>query len=371
MPERGLRTRGIRFARAAVALAWVALSVPLWANSLAQPLKDIELTPRADPWFSLWAQVKASSLPPGVKFKYAHYPSDDYGYFCNSSRTPLYLVTKLKTPPRWMHDLPPSFIPSSMTVSGAFYSMNVFSHSWRRESDAGLPLGDFLSPTQDKAVQLLDLNAYLGSRKIRIWGRLVRDLFWHHPKQLELEAPLPEPLRIVEYRRTFQIADDGPIPLYTGVAHSKPQGWISEVPSGYVARFKLVAGKVFSADRLTRQPSSDGWEPSDPEATALLGYDLESSIPGFKSRQIRRDRRPRRVRPPAPQPFRITAFYGKRKVTIRGRVLYDLNPNYRPLMHHWLSLCNSPAGEKHRQECANAFRVRHHLRKPPRHSPTY
>ena len=51
---------------------------------------------------------------------------------------------------------------------------------------------------------------------------------------------------------------------------------------------------------------------------------------GFEFVDVREDDRPVDVAIPEPTAFAFTAFYGATPVTIRGRAVYALNPDYDP-----------------------------------------
>jgi hypothetical protein len=207
------------------------------------------------------------------------------------------------------------------------------------------------------------MDAYLGNQKITIGGRYIRE--WTGPTptmrlrvdRLELNSPLPAPLRVGK-RGDPEIVNDGKVPLYAplrvrqsgdpkvfpnpdyaGTVFAKPVGWITEVPFGYLAVRKLVAGKSYfselqnpSFNRGIAWSTPDGWleTPSWDAEPMLTERNFAKFVPGFKFEQIYQDNRPGDAKVPDPRPFEMTAFYGTRKITIRGRILYALNSKYDP-----------------------------------------
>ena len=323
--------------------------------------------PEPDPWFSVSIQVEAKSLPPGVEFKRITFPDNEFAYFSNSSATPLYLVATPSTPPDWVRDLPANVIPRRMAVSGAAFRMHSW-HDWSRENFPGILVEGHLTISQGQAAGIFAMDAYLGTEKIAIRGRFFRD----RVNRLELDSPLPSPLRLTEVRGQrgrFVIANDGPVPLYTGTAFAKPVGWVTEVPFGFLATHKLLAGKSYFAE--TFMPSSaDGWREVEPHDSRLTEREFEWYVPSFRFKQIYQDNRPGDAQVPEPQPFEMTAFYGARKITLRGRVLYDLNPHYDPLASRGPSICMSCTGSMC-DECAKHQRPARGTDNAPKHPPTY
>lgn len=342
--------------RAAAAIACLVHSAPLPATSIRGPVSD--------PWFSVSLEIDARILPPGIGFKPRDWNSGGFaGDFTNATSTPFYLVKVPSTPPNWARELPGNIVPASMAVAGAWYRMDE-PGEWTRENGAGIPIGSFLRlPGNQSAAVTFEIDAYLGSRKITIGGRYVRE--WTAPTptmrkradRLELSTPLPAPLRVDE-RGDPRIVNHGPVPFYAplrvtqsgdpkalptpryaGTVFASPVGWISEVPFGFVALRKLVAGKSYvpevknpsSSHGLVRS-TSDGWlqTPSWDAEPMLTERTLAKFVPGFSFEQIYRDNRPGDARVPAPRPFELMAFHGTRKVSIHGRIAYALNPNYDP-----------------------------------------
>lgn len=348
--------RGVAFVRVAAVIGCLVHSAPLVATSIRVPVPD--------PWYSVSFEIEAKSLPPGVAFKSRDWTSGGFaGNFSNTTATPFYLVRMTSTPPNWVRELPDNIVPTSMTVSGAWFRMDE-PGEWTRASGEGLPIGRFLKlPSGQSAAVTFEMDAYLGNRKITIGGRYVRQ--WTGPTptlavrvdRLELNSPLPAPLR-VGGRGDPMIVNDGTVPLYAplrvsqsgdsrvlpnpdyaGTVFAKPVGWITEVPFGFLAMRKLVAGKSYfsalqnpSLNRGVVLSTSDGWleTPSWDAEPMLTERNFAKFVPGFKFEQIYQDDRPADAKVPDPRPFEITAFYGTRKVAIRGRILYALNAKYDP-----------------------------------------
>ena len=343
----------IAFVRAAVALALLLHSGALFALRYGAP--------EPDPWFSVWVQVEAKSLPPGVGFKRESFPEGDVGYFSNPGTTPFYLVTTPITPPDWKRDLPANMVPDAMAVSGAGFRMGS-TRDWVRENFPGILVERFLK------ADTVRMEGYLGKQKIAIGGRLVRD----RVNRLELDSPLPAPLRLAEFPGQpgrFAIANDGPVPLYTGAVFPKPVGWVTEVPFGFLATNKVVAGKTYYGQR-NFPSTTDGWQEVERYDARLTQEELETYLPRFKLKQVYKDNRPGNARAPGPQPFEMTAFHGTRKVVIRGRILYDLNPNYDPQASRREAACTSCTGSMC-DRCAKDPVRPGGARKAPKHSPTY
>jgi hypothetical protein len=364
--------RGIAFVRAAAVIGCIVHSAPLVALTIRPPAPD--------PWFSVSFEIEARSLPPGVDFKRRDMDVGGFGgYFLNSSSTPFYLVTTPSTPPNWVRDLPANVIPTYMAVSGAAFRMDE-PGKWSREPAPGILVQRFLRlPESQSAAVILEMDAYLGNQKITIGGRYIRE--WTRPTptmqmrvdRLELNSPLPAPLRLSQTGDP-RIVNDGPVPLYTGTVFSKPVGWVTEIPYGFLATQKLVAGKsyyrVWQPSSAEWEPSSaDGWREARPFETTLTERNFETYVPGFKFNQIYRDNRPSDAKVPDPQPFEMTAFYGTRKIIISGRILYALNPNYDPQASQSPPICTSCTGPMC-DECAKINRPRP-ANKAPKHSPTY
>lgn len=298
-------------------------------------LRDAE----PDPWYSVHIQVEAKSLPPGVEFRLSSIPGVDQPYFSNSGATPFYLVTTPKSPPNWVRDLPSNVIPTRMAVSGVTFRIES-TLDWSRDIFPGILVERFIRIPSGQDVRMLEMDAYLGKEKIAIRGQFVTG----RVNRLELAAPLPAPLRLVEVQTgRFAIANDGPVPLYTGFALPKPVGWATEVPFGFLATHKLVAGKTYYGERVLPS-SADGWKDVAPEDARIDADTFESYVPGVKIKQIRRDNRPAGAKAPDPLHFSMTAFHGTRRVAIRGRILYELNPDYDPKAGQRPPVCASCTG---------------------------
>jgi hypothetical protein len=348
--------RGVVFVRVAAVIGCIVHSAPLVATSIRMP--------GPDPWYSVSFEIEAKSLPPGVEFKSRDWSSGGFaGNFSNKTATPFYLVRMPSTPPNWVRELPDNIVPTSMTVSGAWFRMDE-PGEWTRASGEGIPIGRFLRlPSGQSAAVAFEMDAYLGKQKITIGGRYVRE--WTSPTptmqkrvdRLELNSPLPAPLRVGE-RGDPKIINDGTVPLYAplrvsqsgdpkvlpnpdyaGTVFAKPVGWITEVPFGFLAMRKLVAGKSYFSE--LRNPSfnrgiawstSDGWleTPSWDAEPMLTERNFAKFVPGFKFEQIYQDNRPGDAKVPDPWPFEMTAFYGTRKISIHGRIVYALNVKYDP-----------------------------------------
>jgi hypothetical protein len=238
----------------------------------------------------------------------------------------------------------------------------------------GIRVSGFVSPPLRIRVQVIgepartavsDRAAYLGTKRIVVRGRFIREPV----NRFQLDEPLPAPLRLSEVGRgDFVIVNDGPVPLYLGYVMSKPAGWAIEVPFGYLATRKFVEGKDYYAE-WAMPSTEDGWAMTRPYNAVFTEREFTRYVPGFEFRQIYRDHRPDDAKVPDPQPFEITAFYGPRKITLRGRVLYDLNPNYDPLASRRGPVCISCTGDMC-DECAKHARPRPTF-KPPQRPATY
>lgn len=320
--------------------------------------------PVSDPWFTVAFEIDARSLPPGIGFKPRDWsPGGFAGDFSNMSSTPFYLVRVPGTPLNWARELPNNIVPATMAVSGAWYRMYE-PGEWTRETGEGIPIGSFLRlPGDQSAAVTFEIDAYLGGRKIMIGGRYIRE--WTAPTptmrrrvdRLELNSPLPAPLRVdergdprivnhgsVPFYAPLRVTQSGdtkalPTPRYAGTVFAKPVGWITEVPFGFVALRKLVAGKSYvpelknpSSNRGAVGSTADGWlqTPSWDTQPMLTESNFAQFVPGFRFEQVYQDNRPGDAKVPAPRPFEITAFHGTRKVSIHGRIAYALNANYDP-----------------------------------------
>ncbi len=351
---------GIGFARVTAVIGCIAHSPPLFALTI--------FPPGPDPWFSSWVQIEEKSLPANVYFRHIRFPHMIVGYFSNLASTPFYLVVAPSSPPRWVSNLPPTFIPNRMAVSGAAFRINR-NLSWTREHFPGILVERFIKFPSGQAAGILEMNAYLGDRKIAIRGRYYRE----RPNRVELDSPLPAPLRLADVhsrKGRFVIANDGAVPLYTGVAFPSPVGWVTEMPLGFLATYKLIAGKTYYGERL-HSSTTDGWKVASPYDARLTQRDFERYFPDFKFKQIYRDNRPDNTKAPDPQHFEMTALYGARMITIRGRILYDLNPNYDPLASQGAFICTSCTGSMCDECAANEESLPHRVKKPPLHSSTY
>lgn len=329
----------ITFALVAAVIGGIIHSPSLMAFSPAPP--------EPDPWFTVRVQIEARSLPQGVEFKRVHLFNEITGYFTNASSTPFYLVTTPSTPLRWVYDVPPTFIPKQMAVSGIAFRMNM-TRTWSRTNFPGILVANFIKYPPGQATGILKMDAYLGDRKIAISGRFHRG----QSNRVELDSPLQAPLRLVDVSRShgrFAIVNDGSVPLYTGAVFSRPVGWVAEMPPGFLATHKIVAGKTYYGERLFPS-TADGWKETHPHDARLTKRQIELYVPDFRFNQVYLDNRPDNVKVPNPQYFIMKALYGTQKVTIRGRVLYHLNRYYDPI-----------AGQSHPQL----------IRKPRPFSPTY
>ena len=294
-----------------------------------------------DPWFSIWVQIEADSLPRGVEFKHVAFPENKVilGYFTNSEPTPFYLVARSSDQHDWVRDLPPNMVPNHIAVRGSAFRLGD-EYRWNRQREPGIRMGRLIKRSPGESLQAFDISAYLGSSKVDIRGTYGRDYVNRAAKyRFILDVPLPEPLRLSGHPR-FLITNEGPVPLYTGIVFPRPVGWVTEVPEGFLATHKIVEGKTYYGETL-RATTQDGWKEARSIDARLTDRELTGYLPDFKLKQVFRDNRPSDVKLPDPQPFEITAFHGTREVTIRGRLLYDLNPNYDPLAEQGPAKCLS------------------------------
>lgn len=323
--------------------------------------------PDPDPWYSLWVQIEARSLPPGVDFKLVDIPERTIGFFTNSSSTPFYLVISPASPPKWVNDLPRNVVPKQMAVRGAAYRMDL-TRNWSRENFPGLLFERYVKYPSGDGPGAVRMVAYQGGRKIEITGLSFRE----RGRPIELDAPLPALLRLAEVRvgrGRYMLVNDGPVPLYTGSTFSGPVGWVEEMPPGLLATHKIVAGKTYVGERLF-VTTTDGWKRTEPWDARLTIRQFRQYMPGFELKQVSRDNRPADITIPDPQPFEMTALYGKQRIVIRGRVLYDLNLNYNPLASEGKPVCLSCTGSMC-DECVNNRSSPNPALKPPIYPPTY
>lgn len=367
MSKQFLRKTGMPYARITAVFVFAVHSAIAFAISYSIP------TP--DPWYQVSIQIDSRNLPPGVSFKpVPNWSNGGFaGDFSNSSATPFYLVTSPNNPPNWIRDLPANVLPANMAVSGGWFRM-VGQGVWSRGIGEGIPVGNFLRMSTRKSSDItFEMEAYLGDQKIIIGGRFVREWSGLRTDRLELSSPLPSPLRLSQSPRDPRIINDGSVPLYaplrlsqsgnpktmpnpayTGTVFSKAVGWITEVPTGFMAIRKLVAGKSYFA--VLKNPykhkgivksSVDGWgeTPKWDHTPMFTERNFEKYVPGFKFEQIFLDDRPDEVKVPDPVYFKLTTFHGSRKIAISGQILYSLNPEYDPKASKRPRLCISCTGD--------------------------
>lgn len=315
-----------RYLQSAAVAGLLLLTPPAFATSWAPP--------GPDPWFTIWVQIESRSLPPGVNYRHVRFRDENriIGYFTNSSSTPFYLVTRQDTPPGWMLGLPTNVAPRWMAVSGAAYTMQ--SGIWRLENFPGILVEQYSKLADNGKDLVLEMDAYLGGSKIAVRGRVDREREGNRWKNhITLDTDLPDGVRFAEIPAShgrLVIVNDGKVPMFTGVEFPQELGWITEVPRDYLALYKLFENRTYFGERLF-PTVADGWKRTLPYDARLTEREFEMYIPGIELKQRYEDNRPEKIDIPDSQYFAMTAFYGSQEVTIRGRIVYDLNPFYDPV----------------------------------------
>ena len=319
--------------------------------------------PASDPWYVISIQIEAKSLPRGVGFRVTSFDDERITHFTNDGATAFYLVVAAASPPDWIRDLPADFVPNAMAVSGKAFQVSG-RPDWEPDARAGISIAGFLRVAPDRDQRELAMDGFLGARPIQVRGRFTPG----RPARVELDGPLPGGLRVLEtaHQHTI-IVNDGMVPLYTGTKFRKPVAWKTEVPFGYLTTHKLVGARAYYAERIYPQ-SADGWRPVDDHDARVTWQEIDRYVRGMALKQVFEDKRPADTQPPAPQPFELIAFHGAEKVLLRGRVVYDLNPNYHPVASRYAFACHGCMGRSC-PECEELRRARG--RKAPERPATY
>lgn len=318
--------------------------------------------PQSDPWYLISIQIEAKSLPRGVEFRVTTFDRERITHFANAGAVPFYLGVFAASPPDWIRDLPADFVPNAMAVSGKSFRM-IGSADWEPDPLPGLAISRFLKVMPGREDRVFAMEGYLGARGILVRGRYVLG----NPGRLELDGPLPGGLRLHEQAHRTVIANDGPVPLYVGTKFPGPVAWKKEVPFGYLATHKLVGAKAYYAERVFPR-SADGWRPVGNHDARLTWREIDGYVRGMVLKQVHEDNRPAGTTPPEPQPFELAVFHGAEKVLLRGRVTYDINPDYHPAASRYAFACHACAGRPC-PECDELRRTRG--RKLPERPATY
>ena len=337
------------------------------------------MPPEPDPWFVTYLEIDRRSLPRGIRWS----PAEQS--LRNPTDVPLYLVRLVDPPMAWKKLLPKDVLPEFKIVNDRTYRFD--NEGWHEkpsgEGDRGLPLNYLLSDADRKKLfSALDASrgketvtipapitvtasGYLGSKPIALPIRIEFAVDFKPPwVRIESATPKHGPhthgLEVISQRRfgtiNLAIANPTDTPFFDVRRFGEPVQWRDETPDDVLPIVKLVSSKVY-APTFYPDSSVDGKKPVRGWQEYLRDWSIdwaswvEEATQGFKVVDVRKDCRPKNVKLPAPQRFAALTLYGSKRVMIKGRVRYRLNPDYDPLAGQGPPLCGSCTGPMC-EECA-------------------
>ena len=363
-------TRTCSLAGALVALS---VSLPAWSTTI--------MPPKPDPWFVTYMEIDRRSVPRGVRWSPA-----TQGFY-NPTDVPLYFVRRVDPPMAWKKLLPKDVLPEYKIVNDRTYRFNYKGwHEARlREGGRGLPLTSVLSDADRKKLfSAIDAargtqtvtvptpiavtaSGYLGSKPVALPIRIEFAIDFKYP-WVRIESATPEHgpdtrgLEVIWRRHSgrasdLAIANPTDIPFFDVRRFGGPVQWRDETPDDVLPIAKLVSDKVYVAafypdESVNGKKAVGGWQEYPGNLPMKWASWVEEAAKGFKVVEVRKDCRPKNVKLPAPQRFAALTLYGSKRVLIKGRIKYRLNPDYDPVAGQGSPVCGSCTGPEMCEECA-------------------
>jgi hypothetical protein len=355
----------------AAALVALAVSLPARSNTI--------MPPKPDPWFVTYMEIDRSSLPRGVRWSQAK-----QGFY-NPTRVPLYFVRRVDPPMAWKKLLPKDVMPELKVVNDRTYRFD--DQGWHDKpwgaGERGVPLSLVLSDADrnrlssaiygSRGTQTVTVPApitvtasgYLGSRPVALPIRIEFAMDFQAPwVRVASAAPEHGPhtrgLEVISGRfgrmSDLAIANPTGIPFFAVRRFGEPIQWRDETPDDVLPIAKLVSDKVYGAafypdQSVDGKKPVGGWQEYPGSYTMEWASWVEAAAKGFKVVDVRMDCRPEHVKLPKPQRFAALMLYGPKRVLVRGRIKYRLNPRYDPLAGQGPPVCGSCTGPMC-EECA-------------------
>jgi len=349
----------------AAALVAFAVSLPALSTTI--------MPPKPDPWFVTYLEIDRRSLPRGIRWSPAK-----QGFY-NPTDVPLYFVRMVDPPMAWKKLLPKDVLPEYKIVNDRTYRFDY--KGWHEErsgeGDRGLPLTYVLSDADRKklfsaiyasrgtqtvtvpAPITVTASGYLGSKPVALPIRIEFAIDFK-PPWVRIESATPEHgpytrgLEVISRRHSgrapdLAIANPTDIPFFDVRRFGEPVQWRDETPDDVLPMAKLVSGKVYEATfypggSVDGKKAAGGWQEYSRDWPVEWASWVEEAAKGFKVVEVRKDCRPKNVKLPAPQRFAALTLHGSKRVLIKGRIKYRLNPNYDPLAGQGPPVCSSCTG---------------------------
>jgi hypothetical protein len=362
-------TRKLSLVAAVVA---VAALLPAWSSTI--------MPPEPDSWFVAYLEIDRRSLPRGIQWSPAKQS------FRNPTGVAFYFVRPFDSPMAWKTLLPKDVLPNYKLVNDRTYQFDY--NGWHEDrlgrSGRGLPLTFMLSDADRKKLSsaldaargkptvvipapiTVTVAGFRGSSPVALPIRIAFAIDYS-PPWIRIESATPEHgphtrgLEIVSRRgpgtaSDLAIANPTDVPFFVVRRFGEPIQWRDETPDDVLPMAKLVTGKVYWASffpgaSVDGKKAVGGWQEYADDWLRQDASWVEEVAKGVKVVEVRKDCRPKQVKLPAPQRFAALVLHGSRRILIKGRIKYRLNPNYDPLAGQGPPLCGSCTGPMCK-ECA-------------------
>lgn len=311
--------------------------------------------PGPDPWYIMSLELDHKSLPAGVTIvSTTDSKSNPILKFGNSSNTPFYLLMGLKSEIDWLDELPRDVMPRFKAVSGKCFEWSFYLDGWGkcieknrvsphdiRNVRSGKSLADMgpFGPNRPKNLEKEKLEpfsvyAYYKGKPFRIAGHI--QMTWNdsygkdsnvwYATETVFKTKLPKGIDFKEWDGFY---NKNATPLFFVTKLDKPIDWYSRVPPRSFPCAKISREGAFNLTFDDEPRNGFRWETAKPEFSGYYSLKYLKELTGLKDHQIEKDNRPQNQKPPKPQKFTFKALYGNKLVDIKGKIIYQLNRDYR------------------------------------------